>query len=128
MELNMAVVTGLQVSWRRECMLVWPLSPERYETNLRHETSFAMKHFLTVLAAAAAIAAAATPAAADGIRRASRGSAYIGAISRNVITPYYYGYYPGHYSYSAPDPVYYRYYVSAPGCWRWIGGYRYRVC
>jgi hypothetical protein len=96
--------------------------------NSRHETSFAMKQFLTVLAAAAAIAAVATPAAADGVRRLSRSSAYFGAISRNVITPYYYGYYPGHYSYVAPDPVYYRYYVSAPGCWRWIDGYRYRVC
>src|SRR5258708_39919025 len=65
-----------------------------------------MRNVLIVLTAAAALVAAATPAAADGSRRAWRGSPYgVGAISRNVITPYYFGYYPGHYSYFAPDPV-----------------------
>jgi hypothetical protein len=88
-----------------------------------------MRKVLAVLAAAAALAATAAPAGADGTRRAWRGSDYaVGAISRNVITPYYYGYYPSHYSYFAPDPVYYRNYVPAPRCWRWGYGYRYRVC
>jgi len=88
-----------------------------------------MRKILIVLAAAATLAAAIPPAAADGSRRAWRSSSYaVGAISRNVITPYYYGYYPGHYSYFAPDPVPPRYYVAAPGCWRWDYGYLYRVC
>jgi hypothetical protein len=85
-----------------------------------------MRKVLTVLAAAATITAVATPAAADGVRRGWRGSAYaIGAISRNVITPYYYGYYPGHYSYFAPDPVPY---VYPRQCWIWDYGYPYRIC
>jgi hypothetical protein len=90
----------------------------------------AMRKALTVLAVAAAVAAVATPADADGSRRGWRGSSYgVGAISRNVITPYYLGYYPGHYSYFAPDPVPPRRYVSAPGCWLWdYYGYLYRVC
>ena len=29
----------------------------------------------------------------------------VGAISRNVITPYYYGDHGSHYSYVAPDPI-----------------------
>jgi hypothetical protein len=86
-----------------------------------------MRKVLTVLAVAAAAAAVATPADADGSRRGWRGSSY-GAISRNVITPYYFGYYPGHYSYFAPDPVPPRRYVAAPGCWLWDYGYLYRVC
>jgi hypothetical protein len=46
----------------------------------------------------------------------------VGAISRNVITPYYVGYYGSHYSYFRPDPVppptYVRY-VGVPVllCW-----------
>ena len=63
-----------------------------------------MRKILTALAivatGAAIVATHGTPAAADGARRAWRNSGYaIGAISRNVITPYYVGYYPGHYSY-----------------------------
>jgi uncharacterized membrane protein len=87
-----------------------------------------MRKTLTVLTVAAAIAVVVTPAAADGARRASRDySAYaIGAISRNVITPYYVGYYGGHYSYYAPGP--YPRYFSVPGCWRWVDGYRIWVC
>jgi len=85
-----------------------------------------MRRPLVILAAAATIAAVATPAAADGVRRPWRGSAYaIGAISRNVITPYYVGYYGGHYSYFAPDPVYP---VYPRQCWFWGYGYPYRVC
>ncbi len=86
-----------------------------------------MRKALTVLAAVAAIAIVAMPAAADGARRASRDSAYaIGAITRNVITPYYVGYYGGHYSYFAPGP--YPRYFSVPGCWRRVHGYRIWVC
>ena len=63
-----------------------------------------MKKILAIVSLAAAIAAAVVPAWADGSRRAWRGSGYaVGAISRNVITPYYYGYYGSHYSYVAPD-------------------------
>ena len=85
-----------------------------------------MRKVIAVLATAATIAAFAAPAEADGSRRrAWRGPAYAGAISRNVITPYYVGYYPGHYSYYAPDPVPY----PAPRlCWFWDDGYPYRVC
>ena len=92
-----------------------------------------MRKILTALAivatGAAIVATHGTAAAADGARRAWRNSGYaIGAISRNVITPYYVGYYPGHYSYYEPDPIFYRFYVSAPGCWRWSYGNRYWVC
>jgi hypothetical protein len=72
----------------------------------RNVPDSAMKKILAVVTAAAALAAAVIPAAADGSRRAWRGSRYaVGAISRNVITPYYYGYYGSHYSYVAPDPM-----------------------
>jgi hypothetical protein len=88
-----------------------------------------MRNALTMLLAAAAIAAAVTPAAAD--RRRGWHHSNIGAISRNVITPYYVGYYPGHYSYYKPDPVYVRPYVADPdyACWVWPAyGYRFKVC
>lgn len=86
-----------------------------------------MRKTLIGLTAAAAIAAAATPASADGARRAWRGPTYaIGAISQNVITPYYVGYYGSHYSYYAPGP--YPRYMSVPGCWRRAYGYRIWVC
>ncbi len=79
----------------------------------------------TALAAAAALAigAIATPAAADG-QRGWRGAAWpIGAITRNLITPDYYGYYGGFYSYHG------RNYDPGPlGCWRWHRGYRFWVC
>jgi hypothetical protein len=91
-----------------------------------------MKKILAIVSVAAAIAAAVPPAWADGSRRAWRGSGYaVGAISRNVITPYYYGYYGSHYSYVAPDPIpgptYVRY-TYAPVCWSLGFGYRYWVC
>jgi hypothetical protein len=78
-----------------------------------------MKKVIVALAAAGTIAALAAPAEADGSRRrAWRGPAYAGAISSNVITPYYYSYY-------APDPVPY----PAPRlCWFWGYGYPIRVC
>jgi hypothetical protein len=83
-----------------------------------------MRKALVALIAAATIAAVAAPASADGGRRTWRGSA-IGAISRNVITPYYVGYYGGHYSYYAPDPVYP---IYPRECWFWGYGYPYRMC
>ncbi len=87
-----------------------------------------MRKTLTVLAAASslAIAAVATPAAADGTR-AWRGPVRgwaIGAITANVITPDYFPYYGGFYSYNGPN------YYPGPylRCWRWRYGYRYWVC
>ena len=82
---------------------------------------------IAAAAAAATVAALSTPASADRGRRVWRGPA-IGAISHNVITPWYVGYYPGHYSYYKPDPIYYRVYFAEPGCWRWIYGHRAWVC
>jgi hypothetical protein len=70
------------------------------------------------------------PAWADG--RAWRAHRFDIPITRNVVTPYYYGYYGSHYSYVAPDPVpgptYVRYEYVVPACWLWIPGQRYRVC
>ena len=89
----------------------------------------AMRRVLTAIAAAAllGVAAAAPPAAADGVRRVWRGPAYWRAgISRDVITPYYVGYYPGHYSYYPPDPPVYGHHVPwvvRYGCWHY--GYWY---
>jgi hypothetical protein len=93
----------------------------------------AMRKILAVAAAAVTMTAAVVPAWADGSRRAWRGSGYaIGAISRNVITPYYYGYYGSHYSYVTPDPIpgptYVRYVYVSPVCWSLGFGYRYWVC
>ena len=82
---------------------------------------------LSVLVAAAAIAAIATPAAADGgHRRVWRGYYSVGAISRNVITPFYVGYYGSHYSYYSPGP--YPNPFTVPGCWSSNFGYRIWVC
>jgi hypothetical protein len=89
-----------------------------------------MRNILIALVAAATVAAAVMPASADRGRRHWRGHT-IGAISRNVITPYYVGYYPGHYSYYKPDPIYFRPWVADPDydCWRWpYYGYRFKVC
>jgi hypothetical protein len=63
-----------------------------------------------------------TSACADGPPRKWRGPAYARAgISYNVITPYYVGYFPTHYSHYRPDPVP-RGYTYHPrlyrdGCW-----------
>jgi hypothetical protein len=84
----------------------------------------------SVVAIAVIIATAGAPAAASGLGRGWRGSS-VGAISRNVITPYYVGYYGGHYSYYKPDPIRYWPYVADPDyrCWRWpYWGYRFKVC
>jgi hypothetical protein len=84
---------------------------------------------LLTLAAAALVASTVTPADARGGRGWRR--SYIGAISRNVITPYYVGYYGGHYSYYKPDPIYFVPYIADPdyACWVWpYQGYRFKVC
>jgi hypothetical protein len=79
------------------------------------------------MAAVLAAFAVATPAAADGQRRVWRGPAYAGAVSRNVITPWYVGYYPSHYSYYRPTPMPRGYYdyprVYRDGCWVSVDGY-----
>jgi hypothetical protein len=84
---------------------------------------------LLVVAAAALVASAVMPADARG-RHGWRAS-YIGAPSRNVITPYYVGYYGGHYSYYKPDPIYFVPYIADPdyACWVWpYQGRRFKVC
>jgi len=92
-----------------------------------------MRGRLIVLAVTATVAAA-LPAAADGAHRGGRGSYAVGAISRDVITPYYVGYYGGHYSYykSAfipPNLIPPSLAAQDYGCGRWsYDGYRYWVC
>jgi hypothetical protein len=80
--------------------------------------------------------AVATSALADGLpgmRGASDSYAPIyvrGHVGRSVITPYYFGYYPGHYSYNSPGPVFYRltYYGPHYGCRLWRYNYLYWIC
>ena len=65
-----------------------------------------MRKILTFLAVAATVAAYSAPAAADGARRVWRNSGYaIGAITRNVITPFYVGYYGSHTATIRPAPI-----------------------
>jgi hypothetical protein len=86
-----------------------------------------MRKIPTFLVVAATVAAYSAPATADGARRAWRNSGYpVGAITRNVITPYYVGYYGSHYSYYSPGP--FPNYMSVPGCWIFDSGYRVWVC
>jgi hypothetical protein len=86
-----------------------------------------MRKIPTFLVVAATVAAYSAPATADSARRSWRHSGYaIGAITRNVITPYYVGYYGSHYSYYSPGP--YPNYMSVPGCWIFDRGYRIWVC
>jgi hypothetical protein len=78
----------------------------------------------TAVALVALVAAAcAAPAAADGQRgwRSRAGAWPVGAITANVITPDYYGYYGGFYSYHRRN-----YYPGPLSCWR--EGYRLWVC
>ena len=53
-------------------------------------------------------------------------------ISRDVITPYYLGYYGSHYSYLPPDPVppptYVRYIYPPPVCVYWTWGLLDWIC
>jgi hypothetical protein len=92
-----------------------------------------LAQILAVVSATAILAGIIGPAQADGGRRFWRGSPHgsshgspygsyaVGAISRNVITPYYVGYYGSHYSYFRPDPVppptYVRYVGVPVLCW-----------
>lgn len=74
-----------------------------------------------------------TSATADGMRRTWRGPAYYrGAVSYNVITPYYVGYYPSHYSYYRPDPIpsghLYHPRLYRDGCWFAYDGYIWWGC
>jgi hypothetical protein len=92
------------------------------------------------LAASALAAAAISAAEADGMRSLSARHAAgyaasglsvtygIGAISRNVITPWYVGYYPWKYSYYRPDPMPPPVYHIRAGCWCWIDGEAYWAC
>jgi hypothetical protein len=101
-----------------------------------------MRKSLTALAAAGTIAitAVATPTAADarwGWWGPALGGLAVGAIIGSALARPAYGYYgyPA-YSYYGYAPAYYGY-AHSPGyyaprtyynCWRWRGGYRYRVC
>lgn len=53
-----------------------------------------------------------------------------GPRSRSVITPYYFGYYPSHYSYNSPGPVFYRLDYPYPhdSCWLWRYNYLNWIC
>ncbi|MFL6797437.1 MAG: hypothetical protein ACJ8F3_08490 [Xanthobacteraceae bacterium] len=99
-----------------------------YGMRITHRLLLAL---VLVLAATTSVATLAVPAAADGVRVFRR--AYpVGEISRNVITPFYVGYYGSHYSYYRPDPVpppvYWKYSLG-PACWAWAPyGRRYFVC
>jgi hypothetical protein len=84
-----------------------------------------MRKILAAASVTAILSGVVGPAEADGARRSWRGSPHgsyaVGAISRNVITPYYVGYYGSHYSYFRPDPVppptYVRYEAAPVLCW-----------
>jgi hypothetical protein len=80
-----------------------------------------MKMIPIALAAAITLIAV-TSATADGTPRKWRGPAYARAgISYNLITPYYVGYYPTHYSHYRPDPMpsgyTYQPRLYRDGCW-----------
>jgi hypothetical protein len=53
-----------------------------------------------------------------------------GPRGHSVVTPYYFGYYPNHYSYNSPGPVFYR--LDYPGphnsCWLWRYNYLIWIC
>jgi hypothetical protein len=92
-----------------------------------------MRVVAIAVAASTVIAALAPSASADGERRVWRTRHYgVGEITRNVITPYYVGYYGSHYSYYKPDPVprpIYWDYPGGPECWAWsYYGRRYWLC
>jgi hypothetical protein len=69
--------------------------------------SMKMSSVVAAAAVAAVLASTVIRAEAAGVRRIWRGYTPIGSISRNVITPYYVGYYGSHYSYYRPDPIYF---------------------
>jgi hypothetical protein len=87
-----------------------------------------MRSALGFIAAGVLVALTMDMAVADGTRRSWRVYRHgIGAISRDVITPWYVGYYPSHYSYFCPDPMPPAQ-VLVPDCWHWGFGYRYWAC
>jgi hypothetical protein len=88
-----------------------------------------MRNLLGFVLAASLLIAGISAAPADGARRSWR--VYrpgIGAISQNVITPWYYGYHPTHYSYFAPDPMPPAATILLWDCWHWSFGSRYWAC
>ena len=87
-----------------------------------------MSSLVRVILAAVLLVIVTTATLADGSRRSWRVYHGIGAISRNVITPWYYGYYPTHYSYFAPDPMPRVQAIVLEDCWYWSFGYRYWAC
>jgi hypothetical protein len=93
-----------------------------------------MRALSVAFAASTVIALLVPPASADGERRVwRRAHSYgVGEITRNVITPYYVGYYGSHYSYYRPDPVpppVYWDYPGGPACWAWgYYGHRLFIC
>jgi len=91
-----------------------------------------MRSLSIALAAATVVGTLTQPADADGVRSRRAARYAVGEISRNVITPYYVGYYGSGYSYYKPDPVpppVYWVYPVSPACWAWAPyGRRYFVC
>src|SRR5436190_20499199 len=100
-------------------------------------TNAMLRKTLAVLVGFMALVASVGPSRSDGwpqvphepSYRVLRHSSYgVGLISRNVITPYYYGYYGSHYSYVAPDPIYVRSFYRPATCWYWSAGRYFRIC
>jgi hypothetical protein len=92
----------------------------------------AMQKIFAPIAAGALLVAVLDPACADGSQRVWRSRYSVGVISRDVITPYYLGYYGSHYSYLPPDPVppptYVRYIYPPPVCVYWTWGLHDWIC
>ena len=53
-----------------------------------------------------------------------------GPHAHSLITPYYFGYYPGHYSYNSPGPIFRRidYHGPHSSCRLWRYNYLYWIC
>jgi hypothetical protein len=76
------------------------------------------------------VAASATSVAAKGRRDVHAPIFVSGPRVQSVITPYYFGYYAGHYSYNSPGPIFYRldYRDQHNSCWLWRYNYLIWVC
>ncbi len=105
-----------------------------------------VRNFLAVLAALAMLASA-TSVEANGSRHVRQTYPRIffveqptlhapapirvrGPRVRSTITPYYFPYYPSHYSYNSPGPVFKRLFFAGPheSCWIWRYNYAVWTC
>jgi hypothetical protein len=87
-----------------------------------------MKSVIPFLLSIVLLAISTMASPADASRRRWRVYHGIGAISHNVITPWYYGYHPTHYSYFPPDPMPGVQAIVLEDCWSWSFGHRYWAC